>query len=172
VATVAVTNLAKFQIGQTSYAVNGRVYYLYGIGPGSGQQPAPTIPAGHWAAAPLTILAGSGVLPSSGFKPDDTVIRRDALRILMGCFASGMVEPGGGATQSAVKDVAQVDPDYRIIQSAVSRGAIDPGSELDPDGTITRTAFVEWLVRALGYCQVAEMPASISLQFTDVQQLL
>lgn len=144
---------------------------ILGIGPGAEQQPSVAVPQDHWAAAPLTILADSGLLPASGFNPDNSVTRRDALRVLMGAFRfiPSMVQPG--TKQSAFNDVAPNDPDYNLIQAAVDSDVLDPGPALSPDGALTRATFVKWLVRAMGYRQVAEMPASIGLNFSDVQQL-
>ena len=143
-----------------------------GLGIGSmEQQPPVAVPPDTWAAAPLTILADSGVLPDTGFQPANPVIRRDALRVLMGSLGMTSMEPPGRASQPPFSDVSPSDPDYTLIQAAVYNGILDPGSSLDPDGTITRATFTEWLVRAMGYRLVAEMPASITLTFTDVQQL-
>jgi hypothetical protein len=142
-----------------------------GIGIGATEpQPTVAVPQDHWAAAPLTILADSGMLPSAGFQPNNPVTRRDALRVLMGSLGMMNTEPGQ-TSQPLFNDVSLSDPDYDLIQSAVNNGVLDSCPYLDPDGTITRTDFTEWLVRALGYRQVAEMPASISLDFTDVQPL-
>ncbi len=153
---------------QVSAGVN-----IFGIGIGSGaeQQPASTVPRDHWAAAPLSILADSGLLPAEGFKPDGAVTRREALRVLMGAFRSisSAVQPG--PKQSAFNDVALNDPDYNLIQAAVDRDILDPGPALNPDGTLARATFVQWLVRAMGYRQVAEMPANIGLNFSDLQQV-
>lgn len=144
----------------------------FGI-PLAAQQLPVTVPPDHWASVPLAFLADSQLLPAESFDPDGVVTRRDVLRVLMGSFGSMVGETPGqpGAGRSAFGDVALNDPDYDLIQSAVGRGVLDPGPSLNPDGTITRQDFVEWLVRALGYRQVAEMPASITLKFADVQQL-
>ncbi len=144
---------------------------MLGMETGAAQQPEVTVPQDHWAVAPLTILADSGLLPAEGFNPDGVVARRDALRVLMGSL---MFMPSTGqrsTNRSVFSDVALNDPDYDLIQSAVGRGVLDPGPSLNPDETITRATFVEWLVRAMGYRLVAEMPASIALNFSDVQQL-
>ncbi len=155
----------------TGKPVAPSVSNVLGIGIGAAEpQPVVAVPQDHWAAAPLTILADSGMLPSTGFQPDNPVTRRDALRVLMGSLGMMNTEPGQ-ASQPLFNDVSLSDPDYEVIQAAVDNGVLDPGPSLNPDGTITRAAFVEWLVRALGYRQVAEMPASISHNFADVQQL-
>ncbi len=143
-----------------------------GIGIGNAeQQPAAVVPHDNWAAAPLTILADSGMLPSTGFQSDNPVTRRDALRVLMGSLGMTVMEQPGQAPQSVFSDVYLNDPDYDLIQAAMDNGMLDPGPSLNPDGTITRADFTEWLVRAMGYRQVAEMPASITLSFTDVKRL-
>lgn len=126
------------------------------------------IPAEHWAAAPLSLLAGSGLLPADGFEPDGPVSRREALRVLMG--TSGRLydlDRQDTFDEAGFIDLNPNDPDYGLIQNAVRRGVLEKGGDFHPEQPVQREELAVWLVRALGFGEVAGMPVKIELKTAD-----
>lgn len=137
-------------------------------------KPGAEIPPGHWAATPLSVLADSGLLPAEGFDPDGPVSRRDAVRVLMSAVENGYssYQPfGRGGEKVSFTDVSQNDRDYTVIQTAVRRGILAEEDSFSPDQPVLREDLAVWLVRALGYGEVAEMPAKIELKAADADQV-
>jgi hypothetical protein len=137
------------------------------------EKPGDVIPPGHWAAIPLSLLADSGLLPAEGFNPEGAVSRRDAVRVLMSTVEVNYnYEPYQQAGDKAsFTDVSPSDPDYVTIQSAVRRGVLVSGDLFSPEQPVLREELAVWLVRALGYSEVAEMPAAIELKAADAGQM-
>lgn len=125
------------------------------------------IPAGHWAAAPLSILASSGLLPAEGFEPDGPVSRREALRVLMSIPGRYGPDQQDSSIQVSFNDLNLNDPDYGLIQNAVRRGLLAGGGNFYPEQPILREDLAIWLVRALGYGEVAGMTVKIELKTAD-----
>ncbi|OPX87105.1 MAG: Cell surface protein precursor [Pelotomaculum sp. PtaB.Bin104] len=125
------------------------------------------IPAGHWAYNALTVLATSGLLPSDGFDPDGPVSSRDAVRALMSATESSYQSYRQSNGKISYVDVTPKDRDYAVIQAAVRRGVLEDGERFLPDQPVAREELVVWLVRALGYGEIAGMPARIELNAPD-----
>ncbi|MCL6561189.1 MAG: S-layer homology domain-containing protein, partial [Firmicutes bacterium] len=130
---------------------------------------ASMVPQGHWAATPLALLAGSGLLPEEGFDPDGPVSRRDAVRVLMSANGAGYHAPGEGGETSGFGDIAPNDRDYAVIQAAEQRGILEGGGNFSPEQPVTRETFAIWLVRALGYKEIANMPVKIEIKLADAE---
>ncbi|MDD4238348.1 MAG: S-layer homology domain-containing protein [Desulfotomaculaceae bacterium] len=126
-----------------------------------------SIPQGHWAYAPLSVLAASGLLPADSIDPDGPVCRRDAIRVLMSANDSGYQSYRQDYEEITFNDVAPDDRDYAAIQAAVHRGVLEGGAHFLPEQPVTREVLAVWLVRALGYGEIAEMPAKIELKAID-----
>ena len=129
------------------------------------------IPPEHWAAAPLSILADSGLLPAGDFDPDGPVTRREAIRVLMSASGGGVVMYQQGLEQNDFVDITPDDPDYRLIQNAVRRGMLTGEGRFEPEQPFLREDLAIWLVRALGYGEIAEMPVEIELKAADAGQV-
>ncbi|MFA5385657.1 MAG: YcdB/YcdC domain-containing protein [Eubacteriales bacterium] len=131
------------------------------------------IPSGHWAAVPLSVLAESGLLPAEGFDPDKPVSRRDAIRILMSAseryYYPDSFQQGG--EKAIFTDVSPDDRDYAVIQTAAKRGIMEKSGRFLPDQPVLREDLAVWLVRALGYGEVADMPVKIELKTADANQV-
>jgi len=136
-------------------------------------KPGAEIPPGHWAAAPLSVLADSGLLPAEGFDPDGPVSRRDAVRVLMSAAEGDYSYSSSrlGSEKASFIDVSPNDRDYTVIQAAVRRGILAKGDSFSPDQPVLREDLAVWLVRALGYGEVAEIPAKIELKAADAGQV-
>lgn len=145
----------------------------------SEEKPGTLIPPGHWAATSLSVLADSGLLPAEGFNPDGPVSRRDAVRVLMsameGNYGYDLYRQGDlsqqGVEKASFMDVSTNDRDYAVIQYAVRRGMLAESDRFFPDQPVLREDLAVWLVRALGYGEVAEMPAKIELKAADTDQV-
>ncbi|NLI12224.1 MAG: hypothetical protein GX425_06285 [Peptococcaceae bacterium] len=131
------------------------------------------VPQEHWAAASLAVLADSGLLPDEGFDPDGPVSRRDAVRVLMsamqGNYRYNQYQQVG--EKASFTDVSPDDRDYAVIQYAVRRGMLVKSDRFFPEQPLLREELAVWLVRALGYSEVAEMPAVIGLKAADASQV-
>ncbi len=125
------------------------------------------IPWDHWAAVPLAFIARSGLLPEKGFAPDNPVLRRDAVRVLVGITGSGYRSPGGDDKTAGFNDITPNDRDFNAIQTAVRCGMLDGTGSFKPDQPLTRETLAVWLVKALGYGEVAAMPIKMELKTTD-----
>lgn len=137
------------------------------------EETGPVVPQGHWAAVALSVLADSGLLPAEGFNPDGPVSRRDAVRVLMsameGNYGYDLYQQGG--EKAGFADVSLNDQDYTVIQTAVRRGVLVGGGNFFPEQPALREDLAVWLVRALSYGEVAEMPAKIELKAADADQV-
>jgi hypothetical protein len=129
------------------------------------------IPRDHWAAVPLAFIARSGLLPEKDFAPDSPVRRRDAVRVLAGVTDSGNRSPGENDQATGFNDITPNDPDFSAIQTAVSSGILSGTGNFKPDQPLTRDTLAVWLVKALGYDEVAAMPVKIELKTTDAAQV-
>lgn len=125
----------------------------------------------HWAAAALSILADSGLLPAGDFDPDGPVTRREAIRVLMSASGRGYDMYQQGLEKNDYVDITPDDPDYRLIQNAVRRGVLTGGGRFEPEQPFLREDLAIWLVRALGYAEIAEMPVEIELKTADAGQV-
>lgn len=130
-----------------------------------------TIRQDHWAAAPLEILANNGLLPEEGFDPDGPVSRRDAVRVLMSAAGYGYRPPGEDEKIASFSDITLNDRDYSAIQAAVRKGMLKGAGNFTPERPVTRETLAVWLVRLLGYDEVAAMPVKIELKTADAEQV-
>lgn len=127
----------------------------------------PAIPPEHWAYAPLTVLATSGLLPAEGFDPDGPICRRDAVRVLMSAADGGYQSFQKSPEKNAFSDIAPNDQDYASIQAAVRRGVLEGEDRFFPEQPVARESLAVWLVRTLGYGEIAAMPVTIELKIAD-----
>lgn len=134
-------------------------------------EPSATVPPEHWAANSLGLLAASGLLPAKGFDPDGPASRRDVVRVLMGAAGRhyGISPENGPAVP--FKDINPSDRDYKPIQEAAQRDILEKTELFEPDRPTDRETVATWLVRALGYGDVAAMPVQIELKVADAGQV-
>ena len=121
----------------------------------------------------MSVLAERGLLPAEGFDPDGPVSRRDAIRILMSAsernYNPDSFQQGG--EKAIFTDVSPDDRDYDIIQTAAKRGILEKSGHFLPDQPVLMEDLAVWLVRALGYGEVADMPVKIELKTGDANQV-
>jgi len=136
-------------------------------------KPGAVVPPEHWAAVSLSVLANSGLLPAEGFNPDGAVSRRDAVRVLMSVAGGdyGYSSSRPGSEKASFADVAPNDQDYNVIQTAVRRGVLADEDRFFPEQPLSREELTVWLVRALGYGDVAGMPVKIELKAADAAKI-
>ncbi|OPY56242.1 MAG: hypothetical protein A4E55_02169 [Pelotomaculum sp. PtaU1.Bin035] len=130
-------------------------------------QAGSVVPPEHWAASSLAILASSGLLPAEDFDPDGPVSRRDAVRVLLSASDSYYYPHEQDGIKIDFSDIAPDDPDYAMVQSAVRMGVLVDSGHFYPEQPVTREDLAVWLVRALGYNDVADMPVKIELKAAD-----
>ena len=100
---------------------------------------------GHWAEIPLGLLAQTGKLPPpEDFHPDNTVTRREFLRI-SAQLAHSYISHEEERLHSPFLDVSINDRDIWAILHNVWGGIIEPGGNLKPEEPLTRKDAVAWL---------------------------
>jgi len=130
---------------------------------------------GHWAEIPLGLLAQTGELPApEDFDPDNTVTRREYLRILeLAGYVGEKYEEVG--LYSPFSDVSVNDLDIWAILHAVWCGIIKTGGNLRPDEPLTREEAVVWLINLIenvqGTIPTGKTSTPSNLKFTDVQSI-
>lgn len=151
-------------------AVSGSPVIVDWTGARPAAQDTTALPREHWAYRPLALLHESGLLPAGeDFNPDGAVTRRDAARVLMG--AINRYYGDSSEDKPAFSDIGRDDRDYRTLQTAVRLGVLAGGGEFKPGEPLSRETMAAWLVRALGYEEVAKMPVKIELSVKDADQV-
>lgn len=152
-------------------AVSGQLMYSDWMASRPVTPDKPAVPQEHWASMSLALLSESGLLPTGeGVDPDGAVTRRDAVRVLVGAI-SRYYNSGDGEETPAFSDIGHSDRDFEAVQLAVRMGVLTGGGEFKPNEPLTRETMAAWLVRALGYEEVAKMTIKIELPVKDTEQV-
>ncbi|MHB8071914.1 MAG: ice-binding family protein [Candidatus Cryosericum sp.] len=110
------------------------------------------VPATHWAAGYIQIMAAEGIMmgdASGTFRPDAFITRAEAAAALLRMLK---VEPFHNLTSSSFKDVAVTNWALGYIESMQKYGLIGgyPDGTYKPDAHILRSEFTAIADRALG----------------------
>lgn len=122
------------------------------------------IPENHWAAEPLRLLGENGLLPAKEINPDEQITRKDALRVM------GSLNRYYYPDKLELKftDIKPDDPDTDILKRAVAMGLLENQGALRPNDPLTREQLVVWLIKGIGYHEVASLPLKIETPFKDI----
>jgi hypothetical protein len=134
---------------------------------------------GHFAQKEIELLWARGIfeLKDGKFMPDETATAGDLARWLV--MARGL-QPypmydyalnftgRGGAAETIMKSAAAP-----YFGSALQNGIMMPEDfdEVSPDKPVSREMYALWVVRALGYGDIAKMPNKIEMPFADKAQI-
>lgn len=109
---------------------------------------------GHFAENQIAALAEYGIsLPGAEFKPNQNIAQKDYLRLLakaMGYYGS-----------------FDDDKDLEEMYNRLIRERVITKEEKNPDGAVTREDAVKFLIRALGYQDVADIKGIFVTGFKD-----
>lgn len=125
------------------------------------------VPAGHWAAAEIDKATAAGFISGQGggvFGLGQTMTRAEFASMLTRLM--GWDSAAGG--QAAFSDVAAGAWYYDAVQTIAAHDAVDADGAFRPGDSITREEMAVMLVRALGYNELAEDNADLSIPFADV----
>jgi len=112
----------------------------------------PDVPATHWAAGDIQIMADEGIMigdASGTFRPDEFITRAEAATLLLRMLK---VLPFNNLTVSSFKDVLVTDWAIGYIESMQKYGLITgyPDGTYKPNAHILRSEFTAIADRALG----------------------
>lgn len=124
--------------------------------PQSEAEPILTDIAGHYAEDAIRTLFAAGVLTDEdakdGFRPDDAITCRELLSFVCGL-------------KNGYRPIAA---DFSELARRAERSDLRAD---DPDRTVCREEAAEWMVRALGYREVAELQGIYQTDFADADAI-
>lgn len=126
--------------------------------------------AGHWAQSYITKVTDYGLMEGMDnglFGVDANIDRASFLTVLCRMFGWDTVTP----SSPSFIDCSPSYWGYSYVETAAAHGVIDKGGAFRPTDPISREEMAVMLVRALGYQDLADDAADISLPFTDVSGL-
>lgn len=121
---------------------------LFGAGEGNGAQGFTDLPADHWAAQAITLVAAQGLMtgdPDGQFRPDGSLTRAEIAAII------ARVQGLATSTEAAFADTeghwaaAQIQA---VLAAGIMQGL--PGHRFEPDRAVTRAEFVTAMNGVLG----------------------
>ncbi len=124
----------------------------------------------HWAAPSLSLLKNNGLISESA-QGDETMTRRDILKILVLATNPGDYYGDEQPIELALADIDKEDPDLNIFKLAVQRNIIANGGKFRPNEALSREDLAIWLVNSLGLQEIAQMPNRIDTPFRDAGQI-
>lgn len=117
---------------------------------------------GHYAKTAVETLAGYGIyFDGDSYLPDNAISQKDFIYMLNCCFFAGIPEP-------RPIDISDVKEVYR---ESMSRGIIKE-NEKNPDGTVSRGDAAKYIIRAMGYEEVAMLSDIYKCEFSDVDNYI
>jgi hypothetical protein len=134
---------------------------------------------GHFAQREIELLWARGVfeLKDGKFNPDQNATAADLARWLV--LARGL-QPypmydyaGNFGGRGAAAETIQKSAAAPYFGAALQAGILVPEDfdEVAPDAPVSREIFALWLVRALGYGEIAKMPNQIAMPFADKPEI-
>lgn len=124
--------------------------------PSSEAEPMLTDLAGHYAEDAVRTLFATGILTEAdaadGFRPDDAITRRELLSFVCGL-------------KNGYRPITE---DFAELARRADRSDLRAA---DPDQTVCREEAAEWMVRALGYQEVAELQGIYQTDFADADAI-
>lgn len=116
--------------------------------------------SGHFAENEIAILAGLGIsLPGTEFRPNDGIIQKDFLNLLAKIL--------NWPSLSEKETQEEVDRMYSYL---IRNGVVKAG-EKNPSAGVTKEEGIRFIIRALGYEKVAELPDIFVVRFSDADQI-
>lgn len=119
----------------------------------------------HWAKEALGILAHSGLLPTENFNPDGYITIRQATPIL----SASISRYGGTDLSLSFDNIAPDEPLYYQLQQLVFIGMLERDEQINFDDLLTRETLAVWLVKGMGYKNMANLPIKIENEFNDYE---
>lgn len=119
----------------------------------------------HWAREALEMLANNGLLPGENFNPDSQITVRQALSTLSVAIDDFRHEN----IQLTFDNIAADDPLLPHLHHLAQQGILEKDEYINPDELLTREKLAVWLVKGMGYKNMANLPVKIENRFSDYQ---
>ncbi|MGR6835583.1 PepSY domain-containing protein [Syntrophomonas erecta] len=117
----------------------------------------------------LSLLAENGLLLDRQFV--NPVTRREALKALIAATNPRRMYARADDVQLHIPDIDENDPDLLTFKLAVKRGIIPDGDLVKAEQGISREEWAEWVVKALGYEEIASNKISVAVPFRDASKI-
>ncbi|NSW89655.1 MAG: S-layer homology domain-containing protein [Firmicutes bacterium] len=120
--------------------------------------------AGHFAEEQIKTLAKYRIINFNGpeYRPDEEITQKDFFIIL-----SKIIDKYYGTIVSEDSDADEIDDMYKQL---LREGIIKEG-EKSPESSVTREDAIKFLIRALKYDKVADIPGIFTVPFKDEDQI-
>lgn len=149
-------------------ALSGAMIYGGKVHPTANSSKAPL--ASHWSAPALSMLNENGLLTGT-VNPDEAITRREALKAVLAATNPRAYYSYARSKQIELDDIKAEDPDYETFALAASRGIIPPWGQFDPDGYINREELAVWVIKSLGYDNIAQIKNPITTPVKDAGKI-
>ncbi|NLX02478.1 MAG: S-layer homology domain-containing protein [Syntrophomonadaceae bacterium] len=149
-------------------ALSGAMIYGGEIDPTANSSKAPWV--SHWSAPALSMLNENGLLTGT-VNPDEAITRREALKAVLAATNPRAYYSYARSKQIELDDIKAEDPDYKTFALAASRGIISPRANFNPDGYINREELAVWVIKSLGYDNIAQIKNPITTPVKDAGKI-
>jgi hypothetical protein len=149
-------------------AHSGAMIYGGKIDPTANSSKAPF--ASHWSAPALSMLNENGLLTDT-INPDEAITRREALKAVLTSTNSRAYYSYARSKQVELVDIKADDPDYETFALAANRGIISPRGQFNPEGYINREELAVWVIKSLGYDNIAQIKNPITTPVKDAGKI-
>jgi hypothetical protein len=149
-------------------ALSGAMIYGGEIDPTANSSKAPF--ASHWSAPALSMLNENGLLTDT-INPDEAITRREALKAILAATNPRAYYSYARSKQVELDDIKAEDPDYETFALAANRGIISPRGQFNPDGYINREELAVWVIKSLGYDNIAQIKNPIITPVKDAGKI-
>ncbi len=123
----------------------------------------------------ILLMDKMGILKvtESAFKPEEALLRKDALKWIIETGWSNKafpIESHYGSTdndKNFFKDITKEDPYYKYIKTAIELGIIDAGEYFKPDEQISKLELTKWIINAMKQKELAEYSSIFQMPYKD-----
>ncbi|MFZ5968806.1 MAG: YcdB/YcdC domain-containing protein [Bacillota bacterium] len=124
---------------------------------------------GHAIEKEAKILAQQGIIDRNTFKPDASVTKLEAIKMLVKARGMDYYYPMKEAAEKLMfSDISEDSTDYRTIQQAMRYGLIDnTNGKFDPDAELSREELAVMLVKLLRYEKLAKATDIFTITYKD-----
>jgi hypothetical protein len=149
-------------------AVSGAMIYGGKSEPDTADTRAPF--AQHWSAPALSMLNENGLF-TGAVNPDENISRREALKTVLVATNPRAYYSYAHGKEVQFDDITKEDPDLESFALAASRGIISAQGRFDPEGYIHREELAAWVIKGLGYDNIAQIKNPITTPVKDAGRI-
>ncbi|RCX14789.1 S-layer family protein [Anaerobacterium chartisolvens] len=127
---------------------------------------------GYWGEDKLSILAFCGIIDIDSFKPDESVTRLDAVKMLVMAKGYDPYDRQREMEDLNFNNIGKEDMNYRYLQAAVKLGIIEnKQTEFKGDEAVSRKDMAQMLVRLSKYDELAKAEGLFALPYQDCKNV-